>query len=79
MTRWTNSNDAVIFSTNLYTRPGVTQRTQGEMISIAEQNIAGMEAPAFSGGRTAAIVVLGSGCHGASGGCRREHGQLWGR
>ena len=60
-TRWTSSDDAVLFSTNLRTRPGVTQRTQGEMISIPEANIQEVDAPKFSGGRTAAVVVVGVG------------------
>lgn len=61
LTRWTSSDEAVIFTTNLHTRPGVTQRTQGEMVSVAEMNIQSFDAPKFSGGRTAALVVVGVG------------------
>lgn len=61
LTRWTANEDAVIFSTSLLTRPGVTQTTVGELVTVPGSNIAGVDAPVFSGVKTGVIVALGVG------------------
>lgn len=59
LTRWTNDGEAVVFSTYVQTRPGVRQQTAGELISIPEGNIAGVEAPRLDGTRTALALAAG--------------------
>lgn len=60
LTRWTETDEAVVFSSYVQTRPGIRQQTAGELVSIPEGNIAGLEAPKLSGGRTALAIAAGA-------------------
>jgi hypothetical protein len=59
LTRWTDANEAVVFSSYLQTRPGIRQQTSGELVSIPEGQIEVMDAPKLDGAKTA--VAIGAG------------------
>ena len=59
LTDWTSGGEAMIFTTSLLARSGVTQQTQSEVVAIPEVQIEVMEAPKLDGMKTAVVVGAG--------------------